>query len=1147
MAPSTDKPGLQSFKVLLDRLNDPETQRPQDAELLRSYLEAMRPRKDDVDADEGETDPVYLPDIMDTWEYAAKTNNDTLMSAVPVVLALLIRFLSHLLDLAPVCLGICRTLLRRGQLELVARNLGADKGKEFVISPTLRLLREVMAVDGGAVARPLFRARNYTFRALARNMSIKLLGEGIEDARHTSARTNAVRFFLAALQFLHPEAKAELLAQREVVAALTRTIKDDPPQLVHDILQTLRDHVLNDKKLQRSARVRLFNAATLIRLAGLYSYTHDAAATSPEGAQPRLSVSDTAHRLLLDVSTSPTAGILREQTGCYPQGIDPNASVTPLSSAHGCDNDGLHVDGSLDRIAWMGKFADEVPVFNLALADLLPSLRPWSSTRQCALVLAIFEAAPELIARYFLDKRNFTFEPKISATWVGFAALLFNTIQVSLPPFFGHKLTYARVPPPTLVVVDHILPRPLTQKILARCLLHKSKLVPFFAVRLLAIAIEKLRAALQMHRAAARRHRLDAPLWRASERRAVDDFCQRCPPLRDVISAYRGADADDLLFREAASRVMRLYYEVVPQVAVSAKFDVSSSLFAAIQQVDDHQGAAKDKALRLMELEHLLAIAGYSPGMQWLSKAKGLAASPFAALLKVYTEARGDLVLDTIRNTLDFVAREQQLVLSLPTPSDDNASGLAALFHSLGDRADAAKHSLLSDPVWAFVDNCLVRCATGPIKYIEMMQELGEGLPVDPITLAIAEQLRFATENANAETLDRLAGFLVRYLQRCRGDDASLRVILDRVLAVFPKDGKPAVKLAKALSQRSSISTETAPAAVRSEPQHPSNDNDNDDDESTTLDEPTLDELLDIPPLDALDTGALARWSSKPADELVEEGHAAAVISLLAADSASVRRQALVNLATMAAKVRESTYDERGPVWLLLSELVETAKAWMTAADSQALPVPGHVVAFACHALDVLRRPLHPLYAKVNTFLTAGPVWRVARAPYPLLHEIVRDGPTEDDTFYAELSWLLAYLLDSLRTPADLDHFRARRLFETVASLAANPYMRAPLRRQVLRIVCRAAAIEGGSTTLITRAGVVSWLATWEASRAAGSSGDDEGHAAASVKAKGGDEQGDEAPVVRALLRRLWDTCDQARVDSWSMHGVAESLGVAGR
>jgi nucleolar pre-ribosomal-associated protein 1 len=179
--------------------------------------------------------------------------------------------------------------------------------------------------------------------------------------------------------------------------------------------------------------------------------------------------------------------------------------------------------------------------------------------------------------------------------------------------------------------------------------------------------------------------------------------------------------------------------------------------------------------------------------------------------------------------------------------------------------------------------------------------------------------------------------------------------------------------------------------------------------------------------------------------------------------------------------------------------------------------VPSAFTAFSIHALDVLRNPLHPLYPKVNSFLTRGPVWALEKLP--LAHDIFHGEPSEDDRYYTEITWLLTYLLDSLRTPFDLGVFHRKRWFEKILALASNPYLRFNLRTRILRIVYRATSIESGSTTLVTRFGIMSWLDTQRA--------------ASEVK--------EETAVYEALMRRVWNTCDQARVREWSKGGV-ESL-----
>jgi len=249
---------------------------------------------------------------------------------------------------------------------------------------------------------------------------------------------------------------------------------------------------------------------------------------------------------------------------------------------------------------------------------------------------------------------------------------------------------------------------------------------------------------------------------------------------------------------------------------------------------------------------------------------------------------------------------------------------------------------------------------------------------------------------------------------------------------------------------------------------------------------------------------------SKTVDEVIEERYAVALISLLSSEHISIRKEALTNLLKLAAKIHESSHDEKEQLWLLLSELAETARTHIEEG-----PLPSHIVSFACHAWEVLKNPLHSLYAKVNTFLTSGPEWNVDKPP--LVHDILQERPTNDDAYYAETSWLLSYLLDSLRGRADLALFHSKRLFERILSLASNPYMRRPLRMHILRILYRTTTIDGGSTTLVTRFGVLGWLE------------------AQAAKWLAEDESGE---IYRALLRRTWDTCNQDWVARWSSQGA---------
>lgn len=1085
---------MQSFKVFLDGLLSEEGPDGERVQILRDFLDSSK--RQDADSE-----TTLLPDIMESWSYAAHSNNDNVMSAVPVVLALLLRFISQNLELTPHGISLGRTLLQKRQQELIARNLSADKSKEFIISPTLRLLREVICLDGGTLAKPVFRARNLTFKSLARNMGHRYLGEGVEDLKRPSARTNAVRLFLSSLKYLHTEAKAELLSQKETSLALTKSLGEDPPNLIIEILETLRSHVLKDDKLPGHIKGKVLNSMALTRLASLYHYEHDYAKDDS-----KMSVQDAMHAFLKVACTSSTAGILRPQSGFYPRHVDPDAVA--LRSAED------EVEPGLESITWMNKFRSDIPVRNVILADFVRSFKPHSNLKQSELLLAIFEVAPELVARYFIDRQSFTFDPKLSATWIGYAAFLYKAIQQPIPEFFGHKNGFARLPPPTSIIIDNIIPLPMNQKILVKCLAQKSELIPFVVVRLLVVAMQKLQTALKYHQEAANIH--SKSMWDDSARRLVDEFCQRAPGMKEVIACYKGVGDSDLLQREAASRLLRLYYEVIPQVALMAKFDVSPPLISAIKALDEEQESNEDRNLRLVELDNLLAIAEYSPGMRWFAKSQGLPLSPFVALLKVFVAAPPGVSLDGVRSALGAVAEEHQLIESRSGSSLPLLDTLQYIKKS-GEVASC-------DDLWAFIDNSASRCATAPIKYLEMMQGIGDSsidglkgsVSISPFALALTEQLPFAINSANDKDLSVLAQFVSTYVEHTRGEkaqDAQLDKVVESVEKAFAARPSGANVL-KRHTEKLKVSQKLKSwGADFSTGQEESADIDVKHDEES-MSQKALADILSVPSPSDKDNSALSKWVTKEPDELVEEGYAASVISLLASEHTSIRKEALISIAKMAAKINDSSYEEKEQVFVLLSELVESCKPQVDAG-----PIPNTIVAFARHALAVLKDPLHPLYGKINAFLLKAPIWRLDRLP--LVHDILHEGPELDDTYYAELSWLFLYLLDGLVAEADMAMYHNTRLFERLLSLMGNPYMRHNLRTHVMKIVYRATCIEGGSTTLVTRFGGVSWL---------------EAHGAALRSALGGGD------VYKALLRRIWETADQEKVKEWTKHSIMDVL-----
>lgn len=1026
---------------------------------------------------------------MQTWSFGAQSNNEAILSAVPAVLALLLKSISSILELSEYGLRLGRTLLQKRQQELIARGLTTQKGKEFVISPALRLLKEVTIFDGGTLAQQVFRSREQLFKNMVRNLNLRLSGDAVETQFKPSIRTHTLRFLLSLIRLLPTEEKSELLHQRDVMTGITKDIVDDPPFVVREIMETLRTHVLKDEAVPRSAKTKVVNAGSLARIAMLYRY--DQAEEEPLSDQKPVDV--VAHEFLMLACTSQELGVLNRQNGFYPRGIDPDESQDPNAG------DDI-IDLGLEGIEWMDSFTEKVPVRNTILSDFCQNLRPWANIKQNELLLAIFKSAPELVADFFFGKKAFAFDPKLTATWVGYSAFLFSAIQLPLPSFFGHQGRYARLPPPTSVVLESIIPLPLTCKVLTRCLNLTHNMITFFALRLLCISIAKLKQALKMYQEAATG---SSSLWKQAADRLTDEFCKRCPSIKDVIATFRRIPASDLLQREAATRLLNLYYEVIPRIALDAKFDVSGVLAQSLEEVKTLASPGGDGAMRSMVLENIFQFAHYSPGTRWFAKVDGSSISPFMVMLKLSAEASPELPLLKLRSVLGSLLEENQIL-----QTKTSVPALETLVSRLRELDGVAHKS----EVYEFLDDCISRCAARSMKYIIAFEKFGqeahdsseEGCLVSLMTFALLEQWPFVLKSVSPEISQDIAQFLGRYLAssiKIGEDKKILKAVAKKLAADTPENAiaRKAIeeyrKLELVVAEPPSLLAHTEPAADKFALQIQ---------ERLNIQTEAAEEFENYKE----DPTALVKWAFKEIEEVIQGGLAADLLLLLSSEHLHVRKEAVTNTLKLATKLKQSTYEEKEQIWLLLSEVAETAKLVVNTG-----PLPMVLARFASHAIAVLDNPLHFLYPKINKFLSKGPVWDLAKIP--LMYKILDESPELDDAYYQETEWILTCMILGLRTPVDLSIYRKNRVFEKLFSMYNNTYLAPGLREKIVKLLFRATSIEGGSTTLVVRFSSISWL---QAQVALG---------------KGGIQ-------LKALLEKILETCDKEHVGNWSKKGVEQ-------
>lgn len=568
--------------------------------MLKGYCESQF-----VPAEENKPAACFS-DLMRIWTYAASSNEESLLSLVPSVLAIFLKIASTELELfRDFGLAFCKQLLQKEELRLVNRAFTSTKTKEHIISPCLRLLTEAVTFDGGAVARLIFAKRDITMKRLEVFLvTTKKAPEDGEHQRKPTLRHTAQHYVLANLQCQISSIKEELAGYGNLIRVFLEEIRKDDPAIVIEIIQTLDKNIANDNNLARFAKSKYFSRHNLERLVTLYGYKRGAEEQNEED----MMVVNQLHKFLLDLCTDKSKGVLLPESGWYPPGSTPDA-VPP--------RDPDTVPLGLDSPVYFENYKESVPVRNGNLSSMAQILRPESDQRQRELLLKIFRAAPELIYDFFSKRIMFISDPRPTAGWMNESSFLFSTIQLPVPKSCGWKNSNPLVPPPVFIVIESILPRPLTQKILTRCMNQNVDVVTMYAVRVMTLALRKLQAVLRLFQAD---EKSEQELWLQASSKLIGEFCQRCPTISDVISLFRKTAKDDINQQEAVLELISAFYEVIPAVAMKEKFDISLHLVDVLRQLIDGNISKDQKANFLSQLQHLLVIALQSTTLRWWQK-----------------------------------------------------------------------------------------------------------------------------------------------------------------------------------------------------------------------------------------------------------------------------------------------------------------------------------------------------------------------------------------------------------------------------------------------------------------------------------------------------------------------------------------------
>ncbi|KIW33701.1 uncharacterized protein PV07_00529 [Cladophialophora immunda] len=1112
LSPEDIKAAVDRFTEFLSNLsNEDSPDRARQLRALKKYCEEQS---------SASHEQVDFPDLLSAWSNASQTNAEAALAAIPRSLTQFLKTISTHVDFRDFGISLCHSLLKRDQLRMIDRALSSPRSKEHLITPCLQLLTEIVSFDGGALASNVFSRRDYLYRRLDGILSQTpaAVAQGASFATYQAA----LDLVLANLKYLDPSSKSEFITHGKTIFLAIRHLSTLPAESVINTLKSLERSIIRDGTLSRQVKVRTFNSGVLSVLAKLYDYT------TGESGGPSVEVRDALQQLLLQVCTTPK-GVLLAQSGWYPSGTNPEI----------LGEDENMINLGLDSPFYFDDYSEKVPVKNGAISTFIQTLRPESDVLQADLIVAIFNAAAELVADYFTKKQKFLVPPGDDPRWRGQFAFLFSVVQLPVPPNCGWDEKLPLTPPPLSVVIESILPRPLERGTIGKCLRMNEDIMTISATRLLTVAFQKLESVLKVFDKAPS----ESHLWQQASRKLISLFVERIPPLSDIITTLQTLQDENEQVRALVLESIAAYHNVLPSITAGSKFDFGVPLGKRLQSLESDALDSVTRDLVQAQIEHLMQIAYISPGTKWFHKA---ASEEVSLVVQLLRRCARDSDKPVTKGTLPILRRvlTDKGVLNIDVRSTD------ALLLSLS----ATKKWQPELVTFQFLDNCMSRTVQRPVKYLDQLEQaqqlLSDSKPLSLLACCVAEQWVHLLKKEDKKGIKNVAEWIARLFSALDSAGENYRVMMhlkEEILKQCDGHEKAKEALEKAFEKQRRrhvvLPDEDLGEAGTEQPETPKDGAPGREQSQHA----GMDFAEDFPPPPAIPASlaGLDRWVKPDFESEIQNGRLANLIRCLISPEPEVRLQAFQTLQHVIHAVQQSTYEEKTQLYLLLGELCETIRSngFSKSASPATAPAPSIVAELAIHFLPIVADPSSPFYRKTNTFLLRAPHWSASHVlPYWLKETFLTEPEIDDPDIPAhfqqgssgagggnvnaqalEIEHFLDLLLHSLRTEADMDLFRRAQVFTRLFSHYLAPICTKSVRKKILRVVELATRITGGSETLITRAGVREWLSVAKTLRG------HSGHGTAGF-GKVDDEM---ARLVEAVEARVARTGDAESVARW--------------
>lgn len=655
----------------------------------------------------------YVSQAVQSWSYYAQVNNHAKLTESTILLTRTL-----------VCLGSDANVFEYGgtliklildnYIKVLYRSLNNIRASLTI--PTIHLMKEIIDFNSGQYIEDFTSSFDFSLQSLPKILTVNKNDISSFNPKNKNHRLHIrfefIRFWLSLISRCTPLLRRDLVTQNSKImgAWFKQMDKADTTELMEETVDVLRTKFVQEKAFKKMTKTQILNELALTKISS-YFYSSNK------------SLVKKINEFFLAYGVDPESSVAFPDNFPWYQESPVNTSLKGVP---------ITVNQRSFRIQ------------NKLLFNTLKNFKPWESDLQASIVLKILDHVPELVPPYchYLASHG-SHDPKMTSYWFGCTMLLGRIINLDIPTSMNS--IESDTAPSLALVMQAILPAPLTKISLTKALQHEKMIIRQLACQLLVFSFQKLSKVSKLY---------ENKGWSSALAPLRNSFYQNIPDLTIITSvmnqSYSTAKENKIM--QLSLTLLLKYYSTTFPNFFSINMP-SSNIYMDIMRKDEFSGidlAIIDNFLQFQELN--------GTQTRWWNAPAGQN-SLFTSLLKMASS----------KNSTNSVASKihrllQHMFHGTVAFNELLCSPLWILIYSLQVLSFGENTNGEINKIWKLLDETVSRCMKMPYRYVDLSRDYDR---ISPFLVVLCDQWKFIDRQGSDESLSKWICILLRTFIMC--------------------------------------------------------------------------------------------------------------------------------------------------------------------------------------------------------------------------------------------------------------------------------------------------------------------------------------------------------------------------------------------